>query len=492
MKEKEISFSQFWEVLKKSFIFVIIAAILGAAVGISYSLIMDRPTYKATASFWIDTTSSSADYFNSGMISAAVSFSSSCVELADMDLPVREAVRAGNLVEKLGYKDEDTCVKKISSMISASKRGQEAGIFNVSVTASTPEVAYEIMSVYQDVFPGVITDLCSLQVTDEKNDFVSLIAPIYSIDSVVKQQTSPITLGLLGGLAAGVIVYAIFFIISIFDNAVYGEKTIKDNFYYPIVGQIPSFGISEEERMSKKKNKKSKNGKKIILRNYDNKLMNLSSPFYVTEAFNSLRTNLVYSAVAEKNPVYVITSDVAGAGKTIVAANLSISFANLGKKVLLVECDMRCPSFSKVFGKKIENGTSELLAAMYHNTEDVVTDVGVESLDVVFGGKIPPNPSELLSSPRMHELVSDWKSKYDIIVLDMPPIGEVFDAGVVSSVVNGYVLAVRCNHSSISDIRESLDRVKAVNGNMLGIVVNDIDPKTSKRYKVYYGSYERK
>ncbi len=491
-KEKEISFSMLLNALKKSFIFIIIAAIIGAALGVAYSVVMDKPSYKSTASFWVDATSTTADYFNSGQMSAAAQFCSNCIDLVKTDKLVRTAVREGNLVEELGCKDEDQCVKKVKSLISASKKTEEGAIFSVSATSSDPEEAYKIMKVYQEVLPGVISDLISIKNVEGKNDLVTLIEPAYE-HSVTKIQSSPITLGMLAAIAAAVIVYAVFFLITIFDTSVYGENTIKDNFDYPIVGYIPTFGVSEEERLSKKngKRKKSNDGPKVVVRNYENKLINEESPFFVTEAFNTLRTNLLYSAIDEKHPMFAVTSDIAGAGKTMVSANLAISFANLGKKVLLVECDMRCPSFAKVFGKKSESGTSELLAGMYPTTKEVVTNVGVDNLDVIFSGKIPPNPSELLSGHRMTELAAEWREKYDYIILDMPPIGEVFDAGVVSTVVDGYVLAVRCNHSDVNDVRESTERIKAVKGNLLGLVVNDIDPKTNKRYKIYYGSYEK-
>ncbi len=496
-KELEISFSQLLKALKKSFIFVIIAALIGATMGIAYSVVIDKPAYKATASFWIDATSTVADYFNSNQFSAAAIFSTNCIELVDTDYVVRAAVRDGDLVEKLGItgdnpqENEDRCVKKVKSMVSASKRGDETAIFNVSATASTPDEAYEVMLAYQDILPKVIPQLLSIKTDTDRNDLITLIEPT-SRNSVATVKSSPVTLGMLGAIAAAVLVYAVFFIFTLFDTAVYDENAIKDHFDYPIVGHIPSFGLTDEEKnMRKKKKKKIKNTSGAVIRNYENKLVNEDSPFFVTEAFNTLRTNLLYSALDETKPIFAVTSDVAGAGKTMVSANLAISFANLKKKVLLVECDMRCPSFSKVFGKKIESGTSELLAGMYPTTDEVVTNIGIDNLDVIFGGKIPPNPSELLSGHRMEELANEWRNKYDYIILDLPPIGEVFDAGVVSNVVNGYVLTVRCNHSDVSDIRESTARIQAVNGNLLGLVLNDIDPKSNKRYKIYYGNYEK-
>ncbi len=489
-REKEITISQLWDVLKKSAVLMIIAAILGGALAVVYSVFLDKPEYEATASFWVNTASASYDYASQSQTAAAISLATSCVELANKDLPVRTAVQKHELVTKLGYKSEDACVKAVRSMIKAYKSNETTVIFHITVKADTPKIAYETISALQDVMPGVLDELCSLKQNESNAPLVNVIGPVTNIQSVVKVKSSPIVMGLIGAVAAAMVVYVVFFILSMFDTLVYTESTIKNIFDYPIIGRIPSIG-SSEDTSSKKKFKVLRKGQPAVLRNYGSKLISESSPFFATEAFNTLRTNLVYAAVATKNPIFAVTSDIAGVGKTVVASNLAISFANLEKKVLLVECDMRCPVFSKLFSLKVENGLSELLAGIYDKTDDVVQNVGIENLDVVFSGKIPPNPSELLSGYRMDELVEEWKSKYDYIIFDMPPIGEVFDAGVVASVVNGYVLTVRCNHSDINGVRDSVSRVESVNGHILGIVLNDINPKSNKRYKYYYSSYAK-
>ena len=349
--------------------------------------------------------------------------------------------------------------------------------------ADSREDAYDVVKAIEKVMPDVLRSLCSIQ--NETVSMITVIGGVSNINSIKTVKSSPITTAVILGFIAAVIVYAIFFVLSIFDTNIYDENTVKENLPYPIVGNIPSFASAEEETENRK-NKYVKNPNGIVKRNYKNKLLDENSPFFMTESFNTLRTNVIYSAAAAKNPIFAVTSDIAAVGKTVVAANLAIALSNLDKKVLLVECDMRCPTFSKLFKIKKEHGLSELLAGMENKTSDVVTAYEDSTLDILLCGQIPPNPSELLSGYRMSELAEEWKSAYDYIILDMPPIGEVYDAGVVSSIVNGYVITVRVNRSHTNDVKTSLERIESVNGNVLGIILNDINPKLSKKYKHYY------
>ena len=487
--EMEISLSQMLSVLKKSVVFMVIAAVIVAAMAAAYAVFLDKPSYKATATFWVNSTSTNYDYASQAQTAAAASIATSCLELAKADRPIREAVRKYNLVSELGYTDENACVEDIQSMIKATKVDENSVVFYVSVSSADPSATYKIISAVQESIPETIEKLISIEKNENNAPMVSVISPIYNQEQVLTVKASPVKLGILGGAASAIIVYVVFLIMMLFDTSIRNEETVKKNISSPIIGTIPSWYTSEEEQGAKKKLKTNKRGVVIANRNYTEKLVSADSPFFVTEAFNTLRTNVIFSATAAKNPIFAVTSDIAGVGKTVVASNLALALSSLDKKVLLVECDMRCPTFSKLFKMKAENGLSELLAGMSENFDDTVCAYGDTGLDILFCGKIPPNPSELLSSARMAELAEEWKSKYDYIILDMPPIGEVYDAGVVASVVNGYVLTVRCNYSNINDVKGAKDKIEQVGGNLLGVIINDLNPKGGKYGKYYSYGY---
>jgi capsular exopolysaccharide synthesis family protein len=282
------------------------------------------------------------------------------------------------------------------------------------------------------------------------------------------------------------VVYTVYLVLSLLDNSISGENTIKENFKQPVLGNIPTWYTKAELESGAKRRTGDLDAEKNT---YTDKLLNTDTTFYITEAFNTLRTNVIYANAATKNPVLVVTGDVAGVGKSVVSTNLALSIANLQKKVLLIGCDMRCPSLFKIFGTNTENGLSELLAGIVEKSEDVVYKYGETGLDVIFSGKIPPNPSELLSGYRMKELVEEWKKSYDYIILDMPPLVNITDAAVVSSLVSGYIVTTRCNSSNVRDVNVAVEHIKAAKGSVMGFVVNDVNPKNTVGYGGKYGKY---
>ena len=147
------------------------------------------------------------------------------------------------------------------------------------------------------------------------------------------------------------------------------------------------------------------------------KLLTASSTFAVKEAYNSIRTNLLFTQQGEKCPIFVITSPTANNGKTINSANLAINFAQMGKKTLVIDADMRNPSLHKLFSLSSRNGLSEILAGLTDNI--TVTKTDIENLSILTSGKIPPNPTELLSSPRMDKLLDFVKEHYDCVLIHL-------------------------------------------------------------------------
>ncbi len=225
---------------------------------------------------------------------------------------------------------------------------------------------------------------------------------------------------------------------------------------------------------------------------YKNALVTDTSPFAVAEAFKEIRTKMLYTARGDKCPIYAVTSAFSHAGKSVVIANMARSFAELGKHVLLIDCDMRNPVQHKIFGLDRSAGISEVAAGLCRDDDGVILSSGCTGLEVVTAGHIPPNPTELLASENYRDFLLAMRERYDAIFLDFPPIGVVIDAVVPVELITGYAVVVRSGKDDKRGISDLLATLQRVNAKVLGFVVNDVNPKlatyrnASEKYKYKY------
>ncbi len=241
--------------------------------------------------------------------------------------------------------------------------------------------------------------------------------------------------------------------------------------------------------MGIKFNKKKKKNENDFSREDTKKILNQDSPFIVKEAYSSIRTNLLFTQRGEKCPIFVVTSPTANNGKTLNSINLAVSFAQMGKKTLLIDSDMRNPTIHRMFSVPSKNGLSEILAGLTDNITVSKTDI--ENLSILTAGKIPPNPAELLASERMDKLLEFVKEHYDCVFIDTPPINIVTDATVFAQKSTGYILVVKANTSDSNDVKTAVSSLEHIDGNILGFVLNDILPNNRKNYS-YYKKYDYK
>lgn len=228
---------------------------------------------------------------------------------------------------------------------------------------------------------------------------------------------------------------------------------------------------------------------------YEKVLVDKRSPFALSESFKTIRTNILYTGKNEKCPVYGITSSFGGSGKSVIIANLAQSFAQLGKKTILIDCDLRRPTQHKIFSVSNATGASEFLAGLDNKLNNLITNTFVENLDILTSGRIPPNPAELLSSENMEILISELKNRYDVIFIDFPPITIVSDCIVPTKLVTGYIFAVRCGYDDSRQVSDAIESMRKVDANIIGIVLNDVNLKTGGYFysKYRYGySYKYK
>ncbi len=219
-------------------------------------------------------------------------------------------------------------------------------------------------------------------------------------------------------------------------------------------------------------------------------IINTDSKFAIVEGYKSARTSLVFSLVAENNPCVAVTSWSKGEGKSTATVNLAISFAKMGKKVLLIDTDLRRPNVHNLLKIKNGVGLSEVVG-QFADFEDVVHRSVVPCLDVLTSGAVPPNPSELIGSNAFSTFMNLAKNQYDYVILDTPPIGVVTDTLLLKEHIAGYVLIVREKVTSHGDIEKAVQALKLADSKVLGFLKVGCSLQDRKKYKGRnYGYYK--
>ena len=201
------------------------------------------------------------------------------------------------------------------------------------------------------------------------------------------------------------------------------------------------------------------------------------------ESYRSLRTNIQYSSFDKEVKRILVTSSEPGEGKTTTVVNLALAFSQDEKKVIVIDCDLRKPSIHKQFRISNNIGLSDVVidnsklkkAINKHN----------EYLDILPSGKIPPNPSELLGSKAMENLLNELEEEYDIIIIDTPPVQAVTDSQILSTKVDGVILVVRAERTKKDSVKLAKAALEKVNAHILGVVLNG-EERTRSKYYYYY------
>ncbi|WP_169088042.1 CpsD/CapB family tyrosine-protein kinase [Paenibacillus sp. PL91] len=212
--------------------------------------------------------------------------------------------------------------------------------------------------------------------------------------------------------------------------------------------------------------------------------LNPKSP--ISEGYRMLRTNIEFSTINQKLQIIMVTSSKPSEGKSTTCANMAVAFAQANKKVLLIDADLRKPSQHHIFGKSNRTG---LTTALFNQLklEDIIQFTGTENLSIIQAGPTPPNPSELLSSDQMADLLKTARERYDVIIIDTPPIMSVTDAQIVATQSDGVVLVVDSGKVKKDVALKAKALLEHVKARLIGVVLNKINRNHSDIYSYYYG-----
>ena len=320
------------------------------------------------------------------------------------------------------------------------------------------------LELYQQIYISSIGSLETLRLTRAQNT-PNVVQVETAVTPANPISPKPMQTALLAG-GIGLLVTAGFgFLVEFLDDTIKTPDEVKEILELPVIGLIGEL---------RKKSKDEKLGNYVAF--------HPRSP--VSEAFRALRTNLEYSSVDEPLRSILVTSAGESEGKTTVATNLAIVLAQSGKRVLLMDSDMRRPNVHGQFGIHNRVGLSDLVRGRL-TLDDVVRVLPeINNLDIITSGGLPPNPAELLGSERMRNIIEEMKSIYDVIILDSPPM-LVSDAQILSTRIDGVIYVIVPGNTHSVAAKRPLEELQRINANLLGVVMNRIP----RNRDYYYGGY---
>ncbi|WKA53978.1 CpsD/CapB family tyrosine-protein kinase [Planococcus shixiaomingii] len=230
--------------------------------------------------------------------------------------------------------------------------------------------------------------------------------------------------------------------------------------------------------------------KKKLLQQTARKLVTFTNPrSFVAEQFRTLRTNITFLSPDKDVRTMVVTSAVPSEGKSTTSANLAVTFAQEGKKVILVDGDMRKPTTHYTFNIKNTTGLSNVLTKQ-STAEKTIRSTVVDRLDVLTSGPIPPNPVELLSSKSMDVLIQQLTDMYDLVIFDAPPVLSVTDGQIIANKCDGTILVINSGHTEKDMAVKAKEAIESSNSRIIGAVLNNFEISKDNGYYQYYGHTE--
>lgn len=480
--ELEISLKQIFSALwNKAWLIALVGVCCGLAMFVVTRFLI-TPLYESSAIFYVNNGSMMSGKENAGISSSDITASKNLVDSYIIILKTRETM---NQVAQRANLDME--YEQLLNMISASSVNSTE-LFQVVVTSPDPAEAKAIAEAVAAVLPPRIAGIIegsSAEVVD---------SPALAAEPSSPNVFTNVTLAALAGMA---VVMLIVFLRELFDVTIRTEEDVTSSCNYPVLTEVPDMDAPSKGGYYSKKPGKTQPAAEATpayLRGRSRFGGNLS--FTAAEAYKLLRTKLEFSFTDEGNcRVIGVVSALSGEGKSLTSANLTYTLAQLDKKVLLIECDMRRPSLSTVLPVLRTPGLSNYLtrqAGMEQLLQPCVVDDGKVSFQVISAGRTPPNPVELLSSPRMEKLIGTLRESFDYIILDLPPVGEVSDGLAVAGMADGMLMVVRQNYCNRVALADAVRQFAFVNARILGTVYNctcENSGAYSRKKYYYYRSY---
>ena len=449
---EEIDLKDFLIYLKKFIAAIIVAAIIAVGATYFYDTQVKTPMYSSYTTVILAQQANANSAITQSDLTVNQKLVSTYSEIVKSKLVLQQTIEQLHLDE-----DYDTLNKHVSV-----KAVESTEIIKITVTDEDPELA-----------PVIANRIAK--------NFIHEVSNIYDLDNVsvidkAQVNDTPSNNTLTRDLAIAAIiaifgVLAIAFIIFYFDDSVKYSEDLENKIGMPIAGKIIRSDIKTKGQNTE-----------LLVAKYPKSM--------VSESIKALRTNLQFASVDKEMSTILITSSLASEGKSFVSSNLADSFAQAGKRVLIIDCDLRKGRLHKIFGVPNVTGLSNLLADTLTNAPKYIQKTNLRNLSIITRGAYPPNPSELLGSKKNKTLIEALKKRFDIIIFDGAPVNGVTDSVIMATIVDEVLIVTKDSSTPKATLLATKDALAKVDAPIAGIVMNGVSKNIAKYYN-YYGNKKK-
>jgi capsular exopolysaccharide synthesis family protein len=445
-------------IIRKNWWIILLLALLGVGGATAYNM-TSTPQYESAVTFYVSTPTDAAggNAFQANQYAVA--------KIESYNKLVRSDALADRLIRRTGL---DLTAPQVAGMLSASS-DLNTVLLTITVRNSSPDQSLQVARAVAQEFGPLIDELDN-RTSEEgvQGSAVKMVVtsgPTLNPDPVSPQTRINLALGLLAGLALGFVLATIR---GLTDTTLRSTDALREATDLPVLGAVGLDGGARKSPVLTGDQVRSVRA----------------------ENYRQIRTNLQFMDLDKPVHVLVVTSSVAGEGKSSTAVNLAIVSAETGRRVLLIEADLRRPRAAAYLGLEGAVGLSNVLAGQVE-VREVLQPWGTDGLMVLPSGSVPPNPSEMLGSQNMVNLLAELRTTFDLIIIDTPPLLPVTDGAVAATQADGVVVVVRYGKTTRNQVSSSLYSLEAVDARVLGCVLSMV-PRKGDAASGYegYGSYE--
>lgn len=470
---EEIDLKEMLSIFWKKKFHIILITIFFIVCGFVYSFKVVKPDYKSSTTLILGRINSSEKVISQDQmqeVSNQITQSEISIN-SNLVSTYSELIKSKTLIKKV--KDNlkiDISEEALKKSITVSRKS-ETELIEITATNADPKLASDIANEIAKVFSEKIQEIYN-------------ISNVYIIDPAFPDEV-PYNINHVKDIIIFVLIGMIVscgyvLLISIFDTTIKSASDVENDIGLKTLIAIPNRKDGQKQTSE-------------LITFEDGKSV-------ISEAFKTLRTNVQFSNINNKqNKVMLVTSCFSSEGKSYISANLAVTFAQIGKKVILIDTDMRRGRQSEIFNIPNNLGLSNYLSNLDTNGMEInervnafIKETEIKNLNIITSGNVPPNPSELLSSNKLYDLIKELSIFYDLIIFDGPPVLPIADSLILARIANSTLLVSLANKTKKDELMKTKKDIQNVGGRIIGVVLNKVSFNDHKYENKYYYSYVKK